>query len=75
MAEPPVSHTARRVAFIHRSQTLSSRRGIYNLEELLHVATAWGADSFTIEFEDMTLLQQARAARDESLSARRGVMR
>ena len=75
MAEPPVSHTARRVAFIHRSQTLSSRRGIYNLEELLHVATAWGAESFTIEFEDMSLLQQVRAAHDASLCVGRGMMR
>jgi capsular polysaccharide biosynthesis protein len=48
----------RRVAFIHRSRALTTRRGIFNLEELLHVATAWGAEGFTVEFEGLTLLAQ-----------------
>ena len=61
MLEAPVAHAHRRVAFIHRSQTLTTRRGIYNLDELLHVASAWGAESFTIEFEGLSLLQQVEA--------------
>ena len=59
--EPPVTLSPRRVAFIHRSQTLSTRRGIYNMDELLRVASEWGDESFTLEFETMSLLAQVQA--------------
>ena len=39
-------------------QELTTRRGIYNLDELLHVASVWGAEGLTVEFEGLTLLEQ-----------------
>ena len=61
MLEPPVTLSPRRVAFIHRSQTLTTRRGIFNMDELINVASGWGDESVTLEFETMSLLAQVQA--------------
>lgn len=56
--EIPVTLSARRVAFIHRSESLTTRRGIFNMDELLAAASEWAGDAFLLEFENMSLVQQ-----------------
>jgi len=61
LSEPPVSQTDKVLAIIHRAGKGTSRRGIYNLEELLEIGAGRGARGELLVFEDMTLNQQVAA--------------
>uniref|UniRef100_A0A6U6CLT3 Glycosyltransferase 61 catalytic domain-containing protein n=1 Tax=Guillardia theta TaxID=55529 RepID=A0A6U6CLT3_GUITH len=52
------------VAFVHRSEELTSRRGIFNLDQLVRSVESLNSRVMIIEFEKMSLVEQVEVVQD-----------